>query len=410
MTRQLKTAGTVIALVVVVLLACSPDLVMRGVVGEPLTSPTFEPTSLAQLPTSSPTQTSLPTSTATNVPPTATIAASPTAPAGPTATNTVPPVLPLRTDLPPLALKDWPRPANDNGRCIHFLPIYYYTPRDFQIQIPRMKDLQIRWVLALYGDENQLRMAARQFKDAGIMPVWRKNLRAFQRYYAWDRDIKILNEIGLPPYFQLYNEPDTDTEWEDRTMDRDQWVSIFVQTAKDVYNAGGFVGIQTLDESWLRAVLQSIKAQKGERLFTRMFYVPHPYGLNHPPNYTQDDAAVLGFRTGVDVFQKEVGFVPPLIAGEGGWKYKASEDNRFPVIDDKLHAQYHVELFNWFRLGKLSDGQPLPDYLFAFCPWILAGQMEGAAWYDSFEGERTQTIADVKKIPIFTRKFSWDKK
>jgi len=36
--------------------------------------------------------------------------------------------------------------------------------------------------------------------------------------------------------------------------------------------------------------------------------------------------------------------------------------------------------------------------------------LEGAAWYDSFEGERTLTIADIKKIPIFTRKFSWDKK
>jgi hypothetical protein len=410
MTRQLRIAGSVIALVVFVLLSCSPELVVRGIVGEPLTSPTFEPTSLAQVATPSPTQTSVPTSTPTNVPPTATVVASPAAPVSPAATNTAPPVLPLRTDLPALALKDWPRPANDNGRCIHFLPVYYYTPRDFEIQIPRMKDLQIRWVLALYGDENQLRLAARQFKDAGIVPIWRKNLRAFQRYYAWDRDIKILNEIGLPPYFQLYNEPDTDTEWEGRSVDRDQWVSIFVQTAKDVYNAGGFVGIQTLDENWLRAVLQSIKAQKGERLFTRMFYVPHPYGLNHPPNYTEDDAGVLGFRTGVNVFQQEVGFVPPVIAGEGGWKYKANEDSRFPMIDDKLHAQYHVELFNWFRLGKLSDGQPLPDYLFAFCPWILAGQMEGAAWYDSFEGERTQTIADVKKIPIFTRKFTWDKK
>ena len=79
-------------------------------------------------------------------------------------------------------------------------------------------------------------------------------------------------------------------------------------------------------------------------------------------------------------------------------------------MDNKLHAQYHVALFSWFLDGKLSDGKPLPDYLFAFCPWILAGQMEGAAWYDSFEGERTQTIADIKKIPIFTRKFSWDKK
>jgi hypothetical protein len=270
----------------------------------------------------------------------------------------------------------------------------------------------MRWVLALYSDENQLRLAAQQFKAAGIVPVWRRMLRAYQRYYAWDRDIQILKEYGLPPYFQIYNEPDTGEEWDGREINRDQWVTYFVQMAKDVYNAGGYVGIQVLDEEWLRAVIQQIKAQKGERLFGRMFFVPHPYGLNHPPNYTEDENGVLGYRVFADVFQQEIGFVPPFIAGEGGWKYKATDDDRFPIIDDKLHAKYHVELFRWFLDGKVSDGKPLPDYLFAFCPWILAGQMEGAAWYDSFEGERTLTIAEVKKIlpANATRKFSWDKK
>ena len=313
-------------------------------------------------------------------------------------------------ELPAMTLRDWPRPANDNGRCIHFLPTGYFSARDFEIQIPRMKDLQMRWVLAIYSDENQLRLAAPQFKAAGIIPVWRKYLRAYQRYYAWDRDIQIMKDAGLPPYIQIYNEPDTGEEWDGREINRDQWIAYAVQTAKDVYNAGGFVGIQVLDEDWLLRLLQTIKAQKGERLFTRMFFVPHPYGLNHPPSYTEDDNGVVGFRVFANVFQQETGFVPPFIAGEGGWKFKATDDNRFPIIDDKLHAQYHVEVFRWFLDGKLSDGTPLPDYLFAFCPWILAGQMEGAAWYDSFEGTRTLTIADVKKIPIFTRKFTWDKK
>jgi hypothetical protein len=242
------------------------------------------------------------------------------------------------------------------------------------------------------------------------VPVWRKTLRAYQRYYAWDRDIKILNEFGLPPYFQIYNEPEIEEEWEGREINREQWVGSFVQTAKDVYNAGGFVGLQLLDQDWLRLVIQEIKARKGERIFGRMFFVPHPYGANHPPNYTEDETSVLGFRMYADIFQKEIGFVPPFIAGEGGWKFKATDDNRFPIIDDKLHAKYHVELFNWFLTGKLSDGAPLPDYLFAFCPWILAGQMEGAAWYDSFEGNRELTIAEVKKLPpTATRKFSWSR-
>jgi hypothetical protein len=333
----------------------------------------------------------------------------PEAPSEPSPTSTAAPVLPLRTDLTGLTLKDWPRPENDNGRCIHFLASGYYSPRDFEIQIPRMKTLQTRWVLALYADENQLRLAAQQFKAAGIVPVWRKTMRAYQRYYAWYRDVQILKEIGLPPYFQIYNEPDLEAEWDGRPVNREEWIPYFVQAAKDVYNAGGYVGLQTLDEEWLRAVIRTIKAQKGDPIFSRLFFVPHPYGVNHPPNYVEDDVGVLGFRVFADVFVKELGFVPPFIAGEGGWKYKANEDNRFPMVDDKLHAQYHVELFNWFRVGRLSNGEPLPDYLFAFCPWLLASQNDSAAWYDSFEGERTATIKAVSQIPPFTRKFSWTK-
>ncbi len=413
MPKKLRLSGLVIASAVFLLLACSPGVVFEGLVGDMPTATTPSPTRSAQVtvPTLVSTPTSLPTVVLPELPPT--LVASPTPTQGvaePTSTSTPAPVLPLRTDLPSLALRDWPRPANDNGRCFHFLPTGYYTAKDFDVQIPRLQGLQARWVLALYADENQLRLAAPRFKAAGVIPIWRKTMRAYQRYYAWDRDIQILKDNGLPPYFQLYNEPDIAEDWDGRDINKDQWVSIFIQTAKDVYNAGGYVGMQTLDEEWLRTVIQNVKAQKGERLFGRFFFIPHPYGLNHPPNYTEDDNGVLGYRTYAAVFQQELGFVPPFIAGEGGWKFGAGEDNRFPPIDDKLHAQYHVELFNWFRVGKVSDGQPLPDYLFAFCPWILAGQMEAAAWYDSFQGNRELTIAEVKKIPIFTRQFSWDKK
>jgi hypothetical protein len=112
-----------------------------------------------------------------------------------------------------------------------------------------------------------------------------------------------------------------------------------------------------------------------------------------------------------DVFQKELGFVPPFIVGEGGWKIGEGQDNRFPKLDDALIARYYVELFNWFRPpGKLSNGEPLPDYLFAFCPWLLASNTTAGAWYDSFEGNRTALIQSVTKMGTFTRQFSWDKK
>lgn len=408
MTKRMNAGAVAIALVIVALLACSPQAVFQGLVGR---SETQTPTQVAQaeIPTSVP-------ATATTAPLAPTAQPGVTSTVTPTAglSNTPAPVLPLRTDLPALTLRDWPRPANDNGRCIHFLltPNGYYSQQDFTIQIPRLKDLQMRWVLAIYKDENQLRLAAPMFKQAGIVPVWRLLIQADQHYYDWARDIQILKDAGLPPYFQLYNEPGDPVEWSGgHQPNMDQWVDTFVSTAKDVYNAGGYVGLQVTDTDLLTKVLERIKAVKGDRLFQRMFFVPHDYALNHPPSYIEDENGVLGFRMFVNVFQQEVGFVPPFIVGEGGWKIGEAEDNRFPKVDEATEAKNYVELFNWFRPpGKLSDGEPLPDYLFAFCPWLLAANTTAGAWYDGFEGPRTATIQAVTKMGTFTRQFSWDKK
>ncbi len=411
MKDRLNIGGAIIALVVVALLACSPQTVLVGITGENATQTPTTQIALASTPALVPTTAlSIATTTPPALAPTALPNAAPTT--APTPSNTPAPVLPLRDDLPALALRDWPRPANDNGRCIHFFADRInYTPRDFQIQIPRMKDLQMRWVLAIYTDENQLRLAAQQFKAAGIVPVWRRMLQSYQRSYDWDRDIKILNEFGLPPYFQLYNEPNNPDEWGGHDVNMDQWVDNFISTAKDVYNAGGYPGLQVIDTDLQRKVIERIKAVKGDRLFQRMFFVPHSYALNHPPSYAEDENAVLGFRMYADVFQQELGFVPPFIVGEGGWKIGENQDDRFPKVDDALEAKYYVELFNWFRPpGALSGGEPLPDYLFAFCPWLLASNTTAGAWYDSFEGERSAVIQAVKEMGTFTRKFSWDKK
>jgi hypothetical protein len=60
-------------------------------------------------------------------------------------------------------------------------------------------------------------------------------------------------------------------------------------------------------------------------------------------------------------------------------------------------------LFNWFRTGRLSNGDPLPDYVFAFCPWILFGS-EADAWYSYTTGTRQQTLDAIQAIPTFVRR------
>jgi len=394
-----RSVMLIAVLLLFVLLACSLPSALPE---EPLASATPATVTAAAM-LSTPTSTATPQPTETQKPGRRATATS--IPAPPTPTEIWQMEL---EDLPPMTLQDWPRPALDNGLCIHFIPEQYHTPEHLDHHISRLVDMKMKWALVIYADEIQLQMAAPKFRDAGITVVWRKMLYPGDKYFDWGRDVQVLQSLGVPPYIQIYNEASLEAGWEDPPVPRERFFRDLLKAARDVYNAGGYVGLQFVDPQWLREALYEIRLHGGEPIFQRMFFVPHPYGLNHPPAYQEDLNAVLGFLTFAQVFQEEIGFVPPMIAGEGGWKYGATDDNRFPRIDDQLHREYHVEVFNWFRTGILSNGQPLPDYLFAFCPWLLASKMDDSAWFDSFAGDRTLTIEAVKSIPPFTRRFSWD--
>jgi hypothetical protein len=373
----------------------------------PQTADTPSPTS-----TPRPTETREPTPTAS---PTAAPTASPTPIPSPTsipATEVPEPTstpwqMSLREDLPPLALPDWPRPAGDNGRGMHFLASQYYTPEEVDRQIARLKEMNVKWSLVIYGDENMLRIAAPRFRDAGIMVVWRRMLGADVTYYDWGRDIAILSEYGMPPYMQLYNEPSLSVEWDEGGPDIDEYLPRFLQAAQDVYNAGGYVGLQFVREDWLLAALDALKQHGGERVFERMFFIPHPYGLNHPPEYDADVNAVLGFLPYAAIFEREIGFVPPMIAGEGGWAIGSEHDATYPKVTEEMHRDWYVTLFSMFQTGVMPNGDPLPDYFLAFCPWLLSDFIDDTAFYDSYAGPKTLTIEAIKAIPPFERRFSW---
>ncbi|HNU03383.1 MAG TPA: hypothetical protein PKL67_04450 [Anaerolineae bacterium] len=353
-----------------------------------------------------PAPTAAPTATAILTPTLAAAAVlTPTLPPAPAATPTPRPL--ALADWPAMTLQDWPRPAHDNGLCLHNTAVAYNDEADIDLQIGRLQSMNMRWTLIHYGDELQLLRAAPRYRDAGITVVWRKNVRAYDRYYDWGRDVQLLLDMGVAPYMQLYNEPELPAEWDGQPIDQQLFLDNLMLAVEQVYNAGGYVGLQFVSDDWLRAALREIKARGGEQVFQRMFLVPHPYGLNHPPDYMADPNGVLGFLHQARIVEEEIGFVPPMIAGEGGWKWNATDDRNFPPIDAALHRDYHVELFNWFRTGVLSNGEPLPDTLLAFCPWLLSDRGDDSAWFDSFAGERTLTVEGVRAIPAFERRFSW---
>jgi hypothetical protein len=307
-------------------------------------------------------------------------------------------------------LKTWPRPDGDNGQCIHFVQAHQFDAIQAQRQVNRMKRLGMRWTLVHYADHQQLVRTAPIFQEAGMTVVWRPFVRPYQAYHGWTEDVSFLRSRGLAPYIQLYNEPSLDQEWGDaRETDKEGYLQHLLPAARQVYDAGGYVGLQFVDPEWLRASLRKMKSQGMDDVFDRLFFVPHPYGLNHPPDYAEDINGVLGFREFAQVFEEEIGFTPVMIAGEGGWRPGEAQDNRFPAISEELHRDYHLAVFDWFRIGRLSDGETLPDYFLAFCPWLISDPADPAAWFDSESGDRRRTIKAVEEIPAFDREFSWDR-
>ena len=334
------------------------------------------------------------------------------------------PTPPANLPSPPLAFPDpqhaynawlqqWPRPAADNGRCLHFVQSSWLDVATAQRHIDQLRQLDARWTVVPYANHFQLRRLAPRFAAAGIMVIWRPFIRPYEQYDWWAEDVAYLRAWGIPPYLQLYNEPTLRQEWDnpdqpvDPPIDHDLYLANLVAASQEVYHAGGYIGLQSIDLAELRATLQGLRAAGVMQLFDRLFFVPHPYGLNHPPAYMEDENGVLGFLPFAQVFAEEIGFVPMMIAGEGGWRPGEAQDQRYPAITAEQHRDYHVESFQWFRTGKLSNGAPLPDYLFAFCPWLLADPHDPAAWFDTSAGNRDQTIRAIQALSPFVRRFSW---
>jgi len=307
-------------------------------------------------------------------------------------------------------LQTWPRPDVDNGQGIHFLQTHQFDPIEAQRQVNRMKQLGMRWALVHYADHEQLVRIAPIFQEAGITAIWRPFVRPYETYPSWGEDVGFLRSRGLAPYMQLYNEPSLAQEWDAQAVDQEIYLRNLTPAIQQVYDAGGYVGLQFANPEWVRLTLREIKLQGMSDVFYRLFFVPHLYGLNHPPDYDEDINGVLGFRKFAEVFEEEIGFVPVMIAGEGGWRLGEAQDNRYPAVSETLHRDYHLAVIDWFRSGQLTNGEALPDYLFAVCPWLISDPRDPSAWFDSDSGDRILTIEAIQAIPPYEREFSWDEK
>jgi hypothetical protein len=335
---------------------------------------------------------------------------------------------------------EWPRPPEDNGLGIH--GGLDCSDEAVRTDVARAAALNVKWVVLVPRDMAELRSAASAYWERGIMPVVRPECLVDEEH-DFVRDARSLQEMDIPAYVQVYNAPEDRQQWKSGRVDMKAFSTRWLAQARELVDADAYPGLQVNSLGDLRTVLSEAKAQGVEHVFRRSWFCCHNYGLNRPARYPYDDVnqkalpvqhpewefaapleqvnrwreegkrpglsvyddyeCVLGFLAYAREFEEQLGFAPPIICGEGGWKYGDLTDRRYPKVGDFLHQAHHMAMFAWFRDGLLSDGNPLPGYLFAVCPWILSGDDDPAAWYGGPKGTRQETIAAVKGMPSFAR-------
>lgn len=321
-------------------------------------------------------------------------------------------------------LQSFPRPPYDNGRGLHF----HLDLRDHSIAetVERLRYINATWTLIYAQDELQAQRAAKACWSAGIMPVIRIG-KKIDEFVDAEQYVRALQAINVPPYIQIYNEPGDGREWdEDRPHNYAQvFGERWARHAAKTVDAGGYAGLQVMGREELFAAIDAVAAHGRQDIWQRAFFVVHNYGVNHPPAYPYDELAqqehpgrtiledpvsILSFIAFAKWMQERIGFVLPIIGGEGGWQFGVNDDRRYPEVIQPYHADYHREIFEWFRTGLLSNGEPLPDYLFSTTPWLVGGWNTSEDWWGGPLGDKTETIEAVRNIPAFVRKFSWSER
>jgi len=266
----------------------------------------------------------------------------------------------------------WPKPPNDNGVGIHFgsVPMRY-----IEQYLPLLKELHIKWAVLCDESPDLIGHASTRLLQEGIMPVARPDTKIdahpnFANKARWCKT----------PYIQVFNEPGDVREW-DHGRPRESW-AIFVEKwiakAHQVRSVGYKPGLQVMNPDELRWMLLHMGARGEKDLWPDMWLALHLYPSHECfPACTEHEDDVLGFLRYAKVCEEIMGFIPPMVVTETAWTYGTAEDR----------ARWMVNVYDWFKYGKIYysrpntegilEDMPLPDYLFAFCPWILFGMM----WY-----------------------------
>jgi len=268
------------------------------------------------------------------------------------------------------------KPLKNTGRGIHLGEI---TVNKIENNLHHLKELGMVWAMLCAQSEENLGLAVEILEQEGIIGI----ARPFRKIDS-SAAFGVIAPITHAKYIQIYNEPENEREWlYDMLPDIDPFIMFsqkWVNQAHGVQAAECFPGLQVTSTEDLKKMLQFIK-EDDPMLLEDMWLSIHLYPIKRngnvcPVDCMEHETCMLGFLKYAEVCKEEIGFVLPMIVTEGGWDDGAGTP--------EWRAEAMAEVFNWFLTGILSNGDPLPDYLFAICPWILYGRMDwGFSWTEN---------------------------
>lgn len=299
----------------------------------------------------------------------------------------------------PLSLSSLPRPAQDNGRGLHWFPTTYQTRAVVDRFIPELVAMNIRWLVILQG-MNDWGMLANEYlierlNAAGIMIVMRIDRQVGPM--DWNRlgwIVARYRERGVR-YFQIFNEPNAKDEWNgEGPYTPERFVAYWIQAAEIVAANGGLPGFAPMspqpDDSdliFFQSALTELKRLGRFDLVNLMWLSVHNYG-DFDPRFPTDDG-FFRYRS-YDAMTKQVlGGSLPIVITEGG------------LGDGEQMADLIAPMYQFIS----SKREP---YLLAFAPWLIGNAVGGghdprwetAAW---FTGTLSQVlprnVVEQAKLP-----------
>jgi hypothetical protein len=274
-----------------------------------------------------------------------------------------------------MALADYPRPPEDNGRGMHWIPTVSSSPAVVDRYVADLKAMHMKWVTILNDGTNigANDYLVQQLKANGMEPVMRVYTPGVQPVDSDELGAMVRHyKAQGVSYFQLFNEPNCTVENYGQAPDVNRYLDAWIPAAKAVTENGGLPGFGAMspggefkDTEFLSQALDGLRARGETGLLDRAWLTIHNYQGDRNVSDTEGFAR---FKVYSDIVRQKLGRDLPEIGTEGGSfvANPAGEPQRIERVVDAYRYMAQREPYN-----------------FAYSYWNVANQAGGGhdpAW------------------------------